>query len=66
MGDVVLPRLLTAAEVAKQTGIPKQTIYEMTRRGELPAVRIGSRCYRYSADAIAKWIASGGTPEEQP
>lgn len=56
-----LPRLLTAAEVAEQTGLPHATVYELTRRGELPAVRIGERHYRYSAPAVREWLAAGGT-----
>jgi len=55
-----LPRLLSAADVSAMTGIPRWTLYEMTRRGELPAVRIGTRHYRFSAPAIRQWIDAGG------
>lgn len=58
-----LPRLLTAAEVAEATSLPLSTVYELTRRDELPVVRIGSRSYRYSSEAIRAWIESGGTRE---
>jgi excisionase family DNA binding protein len=59
-----LPRLLNAREVSDATGLPRWRIYELSRRGELPAVAVGSRSYRYSAPAIREWIAGGGSRDE--
>ena len=61
MTQNALPRLLTAEQVSTLTGLPRSTIYELSRRGELPVVKIGARALRYSAPAVAEWIANGGT-----
>lgn len=55
-----LPRLLTAGQVAEQTGIPLSRVYELSRNGDIPHVRLG-RALRYPAPALRKWIAKGGT-----
>lgn len=52
--------VLTAAEVAALLRISRWAVYDMTRRGLLPALRIG-RCVRYvRADVLA---ATQGKPE---
>lgn len=58
--DTPLPRLLTAQEVAEQTGLPLSRVYELSRRDEIPHVRLG-RALRYSAPELRKWIRAGGT-----
>lgn len=58
-----LPRLLTATEVAEQTGLPLSSVYELTRRDMIPHVKLG-RAYRYSAPAVAEWIEAGGAADD--
>lgn len=48
-------RLLTAEQVAKLLQVPKTWVYEQTRRGQIPTVRLG-RYYRYDLPAIREWI----------
>ena len=55
-----LPRLMTAAELAADTGIPKSRVYFLTRCGELPHVRLG-RAVRYDPGAVREWLERGGT-----
>lgn len=55
-----LPRLLTADEVARQTGLSKGRIYELAREEDMPHVRLG-RAVRFDPVAVREWIASGGT-----
>lgn len=55
-----LPRLLTAQEVADQTGLPLSRVYELSREDQIPHVRLG-RALRYSAPAVREWIEAGGT-----
>lgn len=43
--------VMTAAEVAEVLGLPKSTVYELARRGELPAARLG-RAVRFVRDDI--------------
>ena len=59
-----LPKLMTARELAGRLGLARWRIYDLTRSGILPAVRIG-RSYRYSTEAIREWIERGGTKQEE-
>lgn len=63
--DAVLPRLLTAKAVAAATGIPTWRIYELTRSGDIPHVRLG-RAIRYPATEVTRWLKRGGTGEWSP
>ncbi len=58
-------RLLTAKEAAARLGIPAPRVYEMVRRGELPAKRFGDgdpkrRTVRISSADLRAWIARQG------
>lgn len=49
--------LLTAVQVAELLSVPKTRVWSMSRRGEIPTVRIGSREVRYRREDIDAWIA---------
>ena len=49
--------LLTAVDVAKLLSVPKTRVWSMSRRGEIPTVRIGAREVCYRAEDIDAWIA---------
>ena len=59
-----LPRLLTAREVA-QMGLPLSRVYELARTGKLPVIRFG-RAMRFDPNALAEWLANGGTGYDGP
>ena len=42
---------MTAAEVARLLALPKSTVYELARRGELPCARLG-RTIRFLREDI--------------
>ena len=65
MDEQRLPRLLSADEVSKQTGLPRARIYELVRSDAIPHVRLG-RTVRFSADALLDWIEAGGTGYDGP
>jgi excisionase family DNA binding protein len=50
-------RLLTADDVAALLGVPRGFVYALSRRGELPTVRVGDRYVRYRAQTVDEWIA---------
>lgn len=50
-------RLLTADDVAEVLGVPRAFVYALSRRGELPTVRVGDRYVRYRAQTVQEWIA---------
>jgi len=49
-------RLLTPSETAEFLSVSRQRVYELTRRGELPVVILGSRQYRYDARELDRMI----------
>jgi len=55
-------RLLTADQLAERWQIKRSGIYNLTRQGKLPVVRIG-KYYRYEVGAIEQFEAQGGTVE---
>lgn len=48
--------LLTAKEVADLLGVPTSWVYEQSRAGRIPTVRLG-RYRRYRREAIEEWVA---------
>lgn len=54
-------KLISARDVAEWLDLDIQRIYELTRDGHIPFVRIGDRQYRYSITAIQRWIEAGGS-----
>lgn len=55
--------LLSVNEVARLLGISRDSVYRMTRRGELRPYRVGERL-RFGADEIAELLerSRGGAP----
>ena len=51
MGRITREDVMTAAEVAQLLGLPKSTVYELARRGELPCARLG-RTMRFLREDI--------------
>ncbi len=49
--------LLTAVQVAELLSVPKTRVWSMSRRGEIPTVRLGPREVRYRPADIEQWIA---------
>lgn len=52
---------MTATEVAKLLALPKSTVYELARRGELPCARLG-RTVRFVRDDIEARLRDASTP----
>ena len=55
--------ILIADEVAEMLRVDRQRVYELVRQHKIPVIRVGERQYRFNADAIARWMAQGGTLE---
>ncbi len=52
--------LLVAKELAQKLRVTEQRIYEMCRSKSVPFILLGQRQYRFSKQAIEKWIEDGG------
>ncbi len=53
-------RLLDAKEVAEILQVNVQRVYELTRQGILPSVRIGPKQIRFEETRLMQWIEYGG------
>lgn len=54
-------RALTAPELAKLLGFGRSTLYEMTKSGRIPYIRI-STSIRYDCFQIATWLRARTVP----
>lgn len=63
--NIKIDKLLTAEEVAEIFQVDVQRIWAMTRRKLLPFIRFGERQFRFSSQAIEKFIAAGGNREKE-
>lgn len=59
-----MEKILKAKDVSEWLGIDVQRVYELTRRGLLPHVKIGDRQYRYVERDIEEWLRGGGNKDE--
>ena len=57
---------IRASELAEKLGVSEQTIYRLTRKGEIPAYRIG-RMLRYKLSEVEKsrTIKGSAIPERE-
>lgn len=49
------PEIMTAGQLAKYLQLDEQTVYRKTRKGEIPATRIG-KILRFKKDVIDGWL----------
>lgn len=49
------PKLLTARDAAKALAVCEKTLWNLTERGEISAVRIG-RSVRYDPADLTRWV----------
>ncbi len=57
-------RLITAHQVADRLGLRLHRVYELTRAGQIPAVRLGCKQLRYDPRQLEAWIENGGSRDE--
>lgn len=58
-------QILVADEVAELLRVDRQRVYELTRTNQLPGIiKLGERQYRYSRQAIEKFLRGGVARQE--
>jgi excisionase family DNA binding protein len=58
-------QLMTAEQLADRWQVPKAHVYALTRRGEIPAVRLG-KYYRYRLDQIESFELGAHATVQSP
>lgn len=56
--------LLTPGETAKRLAISERHLFQLTRSGQLPCVRVG-KCVRYNVETIQKWVREAESTEQR-
>jgi PTS system nitrogen regulatory IIA component len=51
-----MDKLLTAGEVAEYLRLNRETVLRKARKGEIPAIKMGYRSYRFYKDQIDDWL----------
>ena len=55
-------KIVNAVKVAEFLDVNVQRVYELCRTDpSFPHIRIGERQYRFSLDALERWVQSGGS-----
>ena len=57
-------QLLRIAEAAEVLGIGRTRAYELTRKGEIPSIRVG-KCVRIPIGALKAWIEAKVSASER-
>ncbi len=50
-----MPQLMTTKQVSDYLQMCKETVYELIKKGDLPAVKIGKQ-WRFKAEEIDAWL----------
>jgi len=52
-----MDKLLTVKEVAEYLRLNRETVLRKTRKGEIPAIKMGYRSYRFYKEQIDAWLS---------
>jgi len=60
--------LVTKAEAARLLSINQKTLFNLTKKGEIPVLRLGPNLTRYSSSDLREWAAKNCkiTPPSDP
>ena len=59
-----MEEVLVVDEVAAILRVDRQRVYELVRTNKIPVIRLGERQYRFSAEAVKRWLENGGSDKE--
>ena len=57
---------LRPREAARALGIGERLLFDLTKRGEIPHVRLGAKAIVYSVDVLRTWLAEEAQKGAQP
>jgi uncharacterized protein len=60
-----MERLMTVDEVAQYLRLNREVVLRKARKGELPAVKLGTRSYRFYREQLDEWLRSKSTTEAE-
>jgi len=60
-----MEKLMTVAEVAEYLRLNREVVLRKARKGEIPAVRVGTKTYRFYKEQVDEWLKSKSTVEPE-
>jgi len=64
-GEERMEKLMTVDQVAEYLRLSRQVVLRKARKGEIPAVKVGSRSYRFYKEQIDEWLRSRSTVRKE-
>jgi excisionase family DNA binding protein len=55
--------ILSVEGAAKALGVPTRTVYNLARKGGIPAMRVG-REWRFALRNLREWVANGSQADQ--
>ena len=56
-----MEELMTVADVAEYLRLNREVVLRKARKGEIPAVKVGTKTYRFYKDQVDEWLKSKST-----
>jgi excisionase family DNA binding protein len=61
-----MEKLMTVDDVAEYLRLNREVVLRKARKGEIPAVKVGSKTYRFYKEQIDEWLKSKSTMKPEP
>lgn len=61
-----MEKLMTVDDVAEYLRLNREVVLRKARKGEIPAVRVGTKTYRFYKEQVDEWLKSKTTMKPEP
>lgn len=61
-----MERLMTVDDVAEYLRLNREVVLRKARKGEIPAVKVGPKTYRFYRDQLDEWLKRRSTVKPEP
>lgn len=61
-----MEKLMTVDDVAEYLRLNREVVLRKARKGEIPAVRVGTKTYRFYREQVDEWLKSKTTMKPEP
>jgi len=61
-----MEKLMTVDDVAEYLRLNREVVLRKARKGEIPAVRVGTKTYRFYKEQVDEWLKSKSTVKPEP
>ena len=61
-----MERLMTVDDVAEYLRLNREVVLRKARKGEIPAVKVGTKTYRFYREEVDEWLKRKSTVKPEP